>query len=100
MAKFFVGQRVRLVKHQQPSGRAKPVPLGDTGVITRMRFAPAGAPTRVGPLVIDSNCIVIFKQGGERSSHTSLLEPILPEGSAPSEFTLQQLMDSLQEVSA
>lgn len=28
------------------------------------------------------------------------LEPILPEGSAPSEFTFQQLMDSLQEVMA
>lgn len=31
---------------------------------------------------------------------TSQLEPILPEGSAPSEFTFQQLMDNLQEVMA
>lgn len=31
-------------------------------------------------------------------SNTSRLEPILPEGSAPSEFTFQQLMDNLQEV--
>lgn len=28
------------------------------------------------------------------------LTPILPEGSAPSEFTFQQLMDNLQEVMA
>lgn len=28
------------------------------------------------------------------------IEPILPEGSAPSEYTFQQLMDNLQEVMA
>jgi len=28
------------------------------------------------------------------------LEPILPEGAAPSEYTFQQLMDNLQEVMA
>lgn len=40
------------------------------------------------------------KDGRSCSWHPNCLEPILPEGSAPSEFTFQQLMDNLQEVMA
>ncbi|WP_180859731.1 hypothetical protein [Stenotrophomonas maltophilia] len=43
----------------------------------------------------------LLDRNGKRSSwYEQALEPILPEGSAPSEYTFQQLMDNLQEVMA
>lgn len=101
MAKFFVGQRVRLVVPQEPSPGSAPIQVGDQGVVRSLSFYPKGSRTRGGSVTVsDSDIQVEFLGGGFRSTHTSRLEPILPEGSAPSEFTFQQLMDSLQEATA
>ena len=97
MSKFFVGQRVRIVG-------------ADTAIECIGREARV-----IGVLHVAHNRKIGFWEGlpvevdgiGHFNSRgwpyvlrPDYLEPILPEGSAPSEFTFQQLMDSLQEVSA
>lgn len=84
MSKFFVGQRVRVVSS------------------TRLpQFV--GAETRIEGIDDHhrSPYILALRNGFRRVRSSALnIEPILPEGSAPSEFTFQQLLDNLQEVMA
>jgi hypothetical protein len=88
MAKFFVGQRVR---------------------VTRSDFYPEmiGIEARIiEEALVEGDDSWLLRAGGEPKWYVEkhnapyCLEPILPEGAAPSDFTFQQLMDSLQEVSA
>lgn len=95
MSKFFVGQRVRLVR--SVSGI---VPIGSEGIVYSIGVVDCGGgdfgdclvkyPGYPSGFVVDDCWAADFDQ----------LEPILPEGSAPSEFTFQQLMDNLREVMA
>lgn len=87
MSKFFVGQRVRLVKTYHPENQ------GLEGRIVAM-FDERDSSVPGWPI----NCVVDARSSG--ADHTDRLEPILPEGSAPGEFTFQQLMENLQEVMA
>lgn len=98
MAKFAVGMRVRLVKFQAPSGGLPPIPVGDCGVIIDFTTAESGDMTVRGDVLrMDCNCRVQFEFGGFRASHTDNIEPILPEGAAPSIYSYQELMDKLRE---
>lgn len=96
MSKFFVGQRVRIVgagSFPQVIGSEcritaldqKSLRISDGGIdkgMVQVDIPPPGYPWM-------RLCV-----------KPAWLEPILPEGSAPSEFTFQQLMDNLQEVMA
>jgi hypothetical protein len=102
MAKFFVGQRVRILRSEN-----WPELAGSEGrVVGFISEADIGDPrceVRVAPDEWGSErCPMRLGRNGARrfAPPSSNLEPILPEGSAPSGFTFQQLMDSLQEVSA
>jgi len=101
VAHFFVGQRVRLVRavHQENNGI--------TGVITHI------GPWRFGDKLPDgtflgahsADCFLRLDYprhdgdtvGPNKFEH---LEPILPEGAAPSEFTFSELMENLGVVEA
>lgn len=101
MSKFFVGQRVRIVRATHPinngiTGRIELVQRFEPGDIL-----PSGALLQFHAV----DCWVRLdsaRHDGAMVGGSAFwqLEPILPEGSAPSEFTFQQLMDSLQEVMA
>lgn len=95
MAKWFVGQPVRLRAMPLTGIHVDSVPVGTEGRIVSLQFRPKGYPTSVGPLSFDSDCVVDFIQYGLRSTETSRLEPILPEGAAPSEYTAEELFEKL-----
>lgn len=100
MAKFFVGQRVKLVRTIDLVSRARN--YGLEGRVVDFEEFPKGTLMRDGrPLRLDCDITVLWDgEAHPCSQHTLQLEPILPEGSAPSEFTFQQLMESLQEATA
>lgn len=93
VSKFFVGQRVRV-----------DCPISDAH----------GQETTVRALDVrgrwDGQNYRGVQVNIEKKKHRSVfpyfvfeyheIKPILPEGSAPSEYTFQQLMDNLQEVMA
>lgn len=97
MSKFFVGQRVRIVRADtaiECIGREGRV-IGVPRVARNRKIGYwEGVPTEVDGIgrIDHHGRTYVFK--------TDYLEPILPEGSAPSEFTFQQLMDNLQGVMA
>lgn len=93
MAKFFVGQMVRHIRSE--SGR---VPVGAEGRIIE-----------IGDILSDigtTDCRVLFygfkssRGTDEFCSAFDQLEPILPEGAQPSEFSFTELMDNLGVVVA
>lgn len=91
MSKFFVGQRVRLVRATRPEN------VGLEGRINRFEFTPRGTICRTGkPATIDCDCVVDYDTAGDCCDHTSRLEPIIPEGAAPSELSYTELMDRLK----
>lgn len=84
MRTVFIGQRVRLARPVQPEN------LGAEGVIRKIFPAIA---TAGGHMV---NCKVRWDRAViGNASHTDQLEPILPEGAAPSEYTAEELFDKL-----
>lgn len=89
MSRFFVGQRVRIVglEYSGPS----PHPKGLEGRIVEYgeMWPPSG---------ISYDWSVTTDCGRSFLANSDELEPILPEGAAPSKYTFQQLMESLQEV--
>lgn len=102
MAKFFVGQRVRLVSAVYPENN------GAEGTITHMGSwgdgdtLPNGHRVR-GPGHADvfvkwSRALnYTFSIAGHGPCNSQRLEPILPEGAAPSIYSYQKLMDKLKE---
>lgn len=102
MSKFFVGQRVRILY-----SNCWPELAGSEGRIIGFEAPRAGiddphGEVGVAPDMWGSSLAPWpgLNGGSWFYPNTSQLEPILPEGSAPSEFTFQQLMDNLQEVMA
>ena len=103
MAKFFVGQRVRLVRPKNPSN------YGLTGRITIIRAYVMGDILPNGKHFIgeSAECWLEFDQCRRDETGDSVgaslferLEPILPEGAQPSEFSFTELMDNLGVVVA
>lgn len=92
MSKFFVGQRVRVDCPSSKHHGAETV-VTATSVRGRDKSGYDFTGVEVSLPCSDPNWNLCVYETHE-------LEPILPEGSAPSEFTFQQLMDSLQEVMA
>ena len=85
MSRFYVGQRVRKVRHVPGGGSNNPVPVGSEGVIVALRTILKGTESPLGPYTFDSDCVVAY--GGDvRGSTTAILEPILPEGWQPVEW--------------
>lgn len=98
MSKFFVGQRVRVVWVEDPT---KSGFIGREGHISEIRKGLPGAGW--DPIGLDF-CPIVHEIQGDSWCVVGFgpdqLEPILPEGSAPSVYTFQQLMDELQEAVA
>lgn len=100
MAKFFVGQRVRILHSEN-----WPELAGKEGVVVGLNpdvsFDPR-CEVEVNPICWGGRRAPYRGRFGANvfSPKREWLEPILPEGSTPSEFTFQQLMDSLQEATA
>lgn len=84
-----MGQRVRIAQCNNPEMQFM---VGKEGVIEGRSSVHRGNWFVSGAL--------IARNGNRSSWREEHLEPILPEGAAPSEFTFQKLMDSLQEVMA
>lgn len=88
MAKFFVGQMVKLVKAFDPKKVGKEGRILD--IFCERQSTVAGWPV---------NCVCDWTEPGY-ADHTDRLEPILPEGAQPSEFSFTELMDNLGVVVA
>jgi hypothetical protein len=85
MAKFFVGQRVRIIGTVNPT---MVIHVGKSGQIIS------------GSRAFDAHwCVDDLKAtNGKRAVWAEHhLEPILPEGAAPSIYSYQELMDKLRE---
>lgn len=105
MAKFFVGQMVKLVNSRIPEN------IGSEGRIVALGFwemgdlLPNGRPLVSGSadLLVDWGSIKRTMNGGlDRVApvESARVEPILPEGAQPSEFSFTELMDNLGVVVA
>lgn len=93
MSRFFVGQRVRL--SWKRDGSTSSTPIGQTGTIVRKGpWAPGELSNLGGDVLVQwdglTSATAIYSQ----------LEPILPSGHQPSEYSFDRLMDSLREVMA
>lgn len=97
MAKFFVGQRVRVV-HSDYVPECIGLEARVVGPLEHC-LRSSGEEWDGYPIEVDG-IGTRSPRGGRLVFPSSYVEPILPEGSAPSEFTFQQLMDSLQEATA
>ena len=102
MSRFFVGQRVRLARPENPAN------LGATGRITQLGHWPVGSVGLSGrkclanfDCYIDWDCPVVATLFGtkEDKAHASQhqLEPILPEGHKPCEEQFKRDLDRLLE---
>lgn len=96
MSKFFVGQRVRVVRTLNPIL----TPGLEATIIAVGKFNGAYPGGEIVPGECKLDIWSIRAPQGDWVASFDQLEPILPEGAAPSEFTFQQLMDNLQEVMA
>lgn len=85
MKALFVGQRVRITGCSNPRVAHH---VGKEGVVT------SGSPDFPGHWVVDD---LKASNGKVIAWDPIRLEPILPEGSAPSEYSFSELMDSLRE---
>lgn len=100
MARFFVGQRVVLVRGRDFVSRAKS--HGSLGVVSGLGFWGRGEWGIDGRMEFDCNVTIKWDDypGREYFQNTAQLEPILPEGAQPSEFSFSELMDNLGVVVA
>lgn len=83
MTKFFVGQRVRLVRPVLPKNQGREDTICNLFEEKMIGGLPANCKL--------SNSPPLFY------THTSRLEPILPEGAQPSKFSFQELLEDLNE---
>lgn len=91
MAKWFIGQRVKLARPSVPEH------FGCTGFIHSFEFQEKGTECADGLLDTDTDCTVMWDgQTVECCQLLSQLEPILPNGAKPSEFvSVKDLLDSI-----
>lgn len=83
MATFFVGQRVRLVGSWEGFGQS---PVGQEGRIAKRGGVGARTRKNYDWTVMTDSLVRV-----QCDSHE--IEPILPEGHAPSVYSFQELMD-------
>lgn len=104
MAKFFVGQRVKVARlpgaNERVEGKCLPgkMEIGDEGTVLGTDSRP-----NAGFVFADHPRVSVYadKLGAHGMAPESIWEPILPEGAAPSEFTtLHDLLSSLEGVAA
>lgn len=88
MAKFFLGQRVRLARPDQEENR------GVTGRISALGYFADFTFLR-GQFCEEGDCVVDWDKGGWSPQFTHQLEPILPSGHTASTESFQELMDRL-----
>ena len=97
MAKFFVGQRVRVIR--SVSGQT-----GKTGRITHRGVWNRGDRLPCGNKLADTilgwcNCFLLLDDGEKRPAHSDNLEPILPEGHKAGDFSYEELLEHLETLS-
>lgn len=92
MTKFFVGQRVRCV--YSASGA---IPIGTEGHIHKIEETQMDNGGIAECLVVYPGFPSWFWDAGSWGCRFGWIEPILPEGSAPSQYSFSDLMDSLRE---
>lgn len=98
MSRFYVGQRVRLVRSSPIRHLVRhPIPLGTEGRIVALRFQPAGTPVVGGGFLFRDSDVVVDYQGDRRSGHTDQLEPITPPHVAGSWEVIEQLLPNIRE---
>lgn len=90
MSKFFVGQRVRLARPDQPKN------YGVTGFIFYLGEIKFGQLFN-GERCEDANCAVRWDHGDWSVQYTHQLEPILPDGHRAGEEGRCELLDALLE---
>lgn len=94
MARFFVGQRVRIVRSS--GGHA-----GKTGRVSHLGYWEPGDVLPSGRPLWKTICgyvdtYVIHDTGGGSPAHSTNLEPILPDGLRAGDYSnLRDLMDAL-----
>ena len=89
MSKFFVGQRVRLVRPINPKR------IGEEGFINHVAHIPKGTMTRLaGPTPWDADCGVNWDPSPNQIHACAFwqIEPILPEGAQPLGYSFEQMM--------
>ena len=92
MSRFFVGQRVRLVRPTNP------INMGIEGRFERYADTPRGTRMSNGCTEIEGKCFVHYRGDPAGSvEHTDRLEPILPEGHKPCEEQFKRDLDRLLE---
>lgn len=91
MAKFFVGQRVRLVRVCDPLDPEADDwgTVGEEGVVV-------GAGRYFDDPEAGYDCVVAFPSYRNYCAWNWQLEPILPTGAAPSEYSLAELLVQLE----
>lgn len=87
MAKFFVGQRVRIIGCEMAAGKCH---VGKEGVIVTR------CPVYDDSWDVDSARKV--PDGRLISWHEDNLQPILPSGAAPSEYSFAELLDECRRI--
>lgn len=108
MARFFVGQRVKVVQSIWPQNMGVEGTILHTGVWKNGDVLPSGRMLSIssGATYVDlyvSWDRPVFAGGSDRQQapiNSSRVEPILPEGAAPGEFTFQKLMENVGMVPA
>lgn len=96
MSRFFVGQRVRLI-----AAESFPQLMGTEARITKIDCVSFSVTRQVmegGMIQLDIPSPI--SEINAVCAKPEWLQPILPEGAAPSELTFRQLMCSLQEATA
>lgn len=88
MAKFFVGQLVRLVKVFHPENQGREARI--VAFFDECESSVEGWPV---------NCIVDGANKGT-ANHTDRLEPILPEGAQPLGYSFEQMMSDFSVMEA
>ena len=96
MSRFFVGQRVKLVRSFDG---ISPSSIDAEGFIHKFVFLPEGyvfPDGQVNPS--DCDCQVYWiGLSGLYAQHTSQLEPVLPSGERASDYSLSELLDRCKQ---
>jgi len=105
MAKFFVGQRIRFVGTTNPKNFGMEGRISSIGLWAYGDLLPCGSSygsKQKSDLYVDWDGFIVVDGGGYHSGpiESHRVEPILPEGAQPSEFSFTELMDNLGVVVA
>ncbi len=93
MAKFFVGQRVRKVFTPNPKA---PVKVGTEGVVTSLCGIHKGTVLKNGTVLSEDNDLMVRYGTTCFFEVSRYIEPIIPEGHAPSIYSYEELMGKVR----